>query len=395
MIISLLWDADYPWDVRVEKVVGSLLRDGHQVHLICRNLQRRAEYEYINGLHVHRLPRFPRQLTALHAVLSFPAFFNPLWLHALWKVSRRNRAELMMVRDLPMCPAGLWVARLLRIPCLMDMAECYPEMLRCTWAFEGVKAKNILVRNPRLADMVEKYCLRRLDMIMVMIEESAARLRRKGVPAARLAIVSNTPRLALAEQYLQARRESRQFDIVYIGLLNPSRGLDTVLEGAALLVKNGFAFRLTIAGTGKDQKRLQGMVKKLKLASHVIMPGWIVHEKVDELFSRATVGLVPHHVCAHWDHTIPNKLFDYMAAGIPVLSTNVRPMERIIRETECGLVYADWHPESFADAVMRLNDEGLRRRLGANGCQAVRARYHWETEEKVLLRIVQSTVQKK
>src|SRR2546423_14908995 len=80
--VCKVWDADYPWDVRVEKVCRSLRR-AHEVHLVSRNTRRRSRYERYDGIHVHRLPVLPWLPPRASAALGFPAFFNPLWLRTI------------------------------------------------------------------------------------------------------------------------------------------------------------------------------------------------------------------------------------------------------------------------------------------------------------------------
>ncbi|MDC0661946.1 glycosyltransferase family 4 protein [Marinobacter sp. SS21] len=381
MRIALVWDADYPWDVRVEKVASSLIKEGHDVHLICRNTDQRIRYEEIAGIKVNRLPVVVRRLRWLNSILTFPAFFNPIWLYFIWRIASQNKVEHIIVRDLPLCPAGIWVAKWLKVPCSMDMAECYPEMLRCIWKFEKFRFQNILVRNPYLADLVEMYCLKRLSKIFAMIEESRDRLIRKGVPAERVSIVSNTPSLALADSYKKARVPQEVFQIVYLGILNPSRGLDTVIEGMSVLQKQGVGCKLVVAGTGKAEADLRSLVQRHGVSESVEFLGWVTRDKVKDLFASASIGVVPHHVCGHWNSTIPNKLFDYMAAGVPVVSTNVGPMERIITHNDCGRIYTDNDPESFARTIVELGDRNLRERLGENGRQAVLKTFNWENDE--------------
>jgi len=384
MRIALVWDADYPWDVRVEKVATSLIKEGHDVHLICRNTDQRTRYEEISGIKVNRLPVVVRKLRWLNSILTFPAFFNPIWLYFIWRISSQNKVEHIVVRDLPLCPAGIWVAKWLGVPCSMDMAECYPEMLRCIWKFEKFRFQNILVRNPYLADMVEKYCLKRLSKVFVMIEESQDRLIQKGVPVERVSIVSNTPRLALADSYKNARVPQKALQIVYLGLLNPSRGLDTVIQGMSVLAKKGVECKLVVAGSGKAEAALRLLVQRNGVSERVEFLGWVTRDKVKDLFASASIGVVPHHVCGHWNTTIPNKLFDYMAAGVPVVSTNVGPMERIITHYDCGRIYQDHNPDSFAKTIGELGDQALREQLGENGRQAVIKAFNWENDEQKL-----------
>jgi hypothetical protein len=157
MKVAMIWDADYPWDVRIEKVACTLMEAGHTVHLICRNTKNDEARESLNGLHIHRLPPMTKVLSWLAAPTSFPAFFNPIWLWHIWKVARGTKADVILVRDLPLCPAAIFVTALLRKPCVLDMAECYPEMVRCTWKFEGFKLKNAFLRNPFLGGFQDSW----------------------------------------------------------------------------------------------------------------------------------------------------------------------------------------------------------------------------------------------
>jgi hypothetical protein len=77
MKILYIWDADYPWDIRVEKICSSLDQHGHEIHIIARNLRKWNQYECIGGLHVHRIKAFENE--KLNYIASFPAFFSPLW----------------------------------------------------------------------------------------------------------------------------------------------------------------------------------------------------------------------------------------------------------------------------------------------------------------------------
>src|SRR6476620_1585165 len=121
-------DADYPRDVRVEKVAHSLTDAGHEVHLVARNRDRRATREDLPEAHVHRLRPWPFLSKRLDAMATFPAFFNPRWISAILGTAKACRAELLMVRDLPLAPTAIAVGRLLRIPVVLDMAENYPAM---------------------------------------------------------------------------------------------------------------------------------------------------------------------------------------------------------------------------------------------------------------------------
>lgn len=398
MNVLIVWDADYPWDIRVDKVGTTLVRAKHSVTVACRNLARRALYDEYNGTSINRLPVVPSWSPRINAALSFPAFFSPIWISHIYRAACRCSADLIVVRDLPMALAALAVARYLRVPIVLDMAECYPEMLRCIWKFEEFRFRNVFLRNPFFADVVERVAIRFVDEIWVMIEESRNRLVRKGVPKEKIRIVSNTPNIERfsgsegKEVDGECKRTDREpsLSLVYVGLLNPSRGLDTVIQGVARFRAEGGMCELTIAGEGKARDRLMRLVQALGVEEQVRFLGWVDNSRVPELVRNADVGIVPHHRCTHWETTIPNKLFDYMAAGLPVIVSDVTPMMRIVNEVGCGRVYRDFDPDDLVRVMRELCDAEKRQSMGERGRVAVCGKYNWRNEEAVILRSVEA-----
>ncbi|HEV2643965.1 MAG TPA: glycosyltransferase, partial [Candidatus Elarobacter sp.] len=117
------------------------------------------------------------------------------------------------------------------------------------------------------------------------------------------------------------------------------------------------------------------------------------HREALEIVASADVGLLPHQKNESWDTTIPNKLFDYMAAGLPVVTSDAAPCERIVHETGCGEVFASGNAEAMAAAIRRATDPSRSARLGDAGVRAVLGRYNWEHDTEVLLAAVESLLE--
>lgn len=380
-----VWDSDYPWDVRVEKICNTLIENKWEVHLVCRNKLRRPIEEIHNDVHIHRLPFLPAKLGSLNNIVTFPAFFSPLWLFQINKVTIKQKPDLIIVRDLPMALAAIIIGKIHKIPVILDMAEPYPEMIRLIWKFEPFKFSNILVRNPFLADIIEKLTLKYVDHVFAMVEESKNRLVSKGISPDKISIVSNTPVLKRFEEAKATLpgllgNQKGKLILLYVGFINLSRGLDTVLESLSQFIKINNNFFLVLLGTGNAAEHLKTMAKKLKIENHIGFEGWVDNKLVPEYIASSDICIVPHHKCGHWDNTIPNKLFDYMAAGKPVLVSDVKPMERVVQETGGGLIYKDYDKESFVSQLAKLQDSELRKKLGQNGAKAVQEFYNWDND---------------
>jgi glycosyltransferase involved in cell wall biosynthesis len=388
--ICKVWDADYPWDVRVEKVARSLGRE-HEVHLVCRNGQRQPAYELRDGLHIHRLPVMSCLPRRLHAALGFPAFFNPMWVHAIWRTARRQRAGAIVVRDLPLALTAVLVGRVLRIPVVLDMAENYPAMIQDVWDAGRARVGDRLVRNPRLIEAVERLALRLVDHVLVVVDESRDRLAAMGVPATKMSVVMNTPSIGRGQELEAlggARSDTRRPDdlmIAYLGLLEAPRGLGTAIQAMREVRRRLPGARLTIIGSGRDEGLFREQARQAGVTDRVEFLGWLEYRQALGVLTRCDVGLVPHHTTASWQTTIPNKLFDYMSLGKPVIVSSARPTERIVTEERCGVVFADQDVAGLAEAIIAMGDPAARAEYGRRGRDAIRRRYNWEADERRLL----------
>ena len=152
--ICKIWDADYPWDIRVEKVSTSLVEAGHSVHLICRNAARRPRHEAQGGFVIHRLPSIPRILGPAHSACNFPHPFNPVWAHAIGRAVRDVRADLIFVRDLPLAVPAALIGRRRSIPVVFGQAvvsTCRKTSLQAAEQFLN------FMMSPRIQKLLLKY----------------------------------------------------------------------------------------------------------------------------------------------------------------------------------------------------------------------------------------------
>jgi glycosyltransferase involved in cell wall biosynthesis len=390
MTICKVWDADYPWDVRVEKIARSLGRE-HVVHLVCRNGKRQPTEELRDGLHIHRLPVMSWLPDRLHAAVGFPAFFNPMWIRAIWRTVRRYRADAIVVRDLPLALTAVLVGRMRGVPVVLDMAENYSAMIQDVWDAGRARFGDRLVRNPRLIGAVERMTVRLVDHTLVVVEESRDRLQAMGVPATNISVVMNTPSIdrgqelgvSAAEQ--PAARHPDDLVIAYLGLLEAPRGVGTAIQAMREVRLRLPRARLLVIGSGRDDGLFREQARQAGVTDCVEFLGWLEYRQALSILTRCDVGLVPHHATASWQTTLPNKVFDYMSLGKPVVVSSARPIARMVTEERCGLVFTDRDTTALAEAIVSLRDPALREACGRRGREAVMRRYNWEADERRLL----------
>lgn len=391
MRILKIYDGDYPWDVRVEKMLRTLSTSGHEVTLLARNRQGRPRNEDIENVMIRRLPADGMS----GALGSFPAFFHPAWVRAAGQVTRASSPERILVRDLPLAPLGLWLARRIGVPAIIDMAEPYPEALRSNWQFDSLGGLDHVLRSPRLADLIERRVLRHAPRTLVVSEESGERLERLGLPRSRWTLVGNTPELDRLDATgkrtptLSPGWPGRAV-LIFSGILVGDRGVEVAIRGLARLVRErGPTVGLIVIGDGRARRRYEEEAIACGVDQHVRFPGFLSHDELPAHWRAASIGLLPFHRCTHIDTTLANKLFDYMAVGLPVLASDARPMQRVLRETRCGETFRSGDDADFARVAARMLDHVDRSRaMGEAGRLAVQTTYHWGRDAERLLEAV-------
>lgn len=385
MKILKIWFSDYPWDVRVEKFINGLLSHGHEIHLLCRNNRGQERYEK-NQFYIHRLPYLKGLHPKLNKLINLPAFFNPVWHSSIVSCIKKYKIDLIIVRDLPLTLPAILAGKLFGIKVIFDMAECHPEIFK---NYFKIGFKSLFMQNPLVAKWIEYITIRKVDHIFVMCAESKDRLVSLGGDLGKITVISNTTRIKPQRGNNSRPFNNNEIRMIYIGLIGEFRGLDTLIDGIQIL-KNKYQkkMRFDILGTGDYLERLKERAKSLKLEDEVIFHGWIDNPKISEYIKESDIGLLPLYNLSHYNVTLSNKLFDYMACSKPVITSNVRSMARIVTETACGLVYEDRNVNQFVKCVLKLTDTKIRMRLGENGRRAVEETYNWNADSERMLKII-------
>lgn len=387
-----IYAEDYPWDVRVEKILGGLASHGHNVSLICRNLNRRDKKEQIGNILCLRVLN-PEIGNFWQSICSLPAYFNPVWKSAIRKGISDNQVDLVIVRDLPLAPLAMNVTKHVGIPCIVDMAENHPEMWKQVGLNDRWKVKSFILKNPYLAKKMEFNVANSSAVILVVVEEMRNHLLSLGANPDNVYVVSNTPELEdVNESFMPTRvtKNKKYLDFVYTGFITKRRGLDRVIQSLSILRNMIPLPRLQIIGKGDYIDELKKITKSLQCESQIHFHGWVEHKKLTSMVAKFDVGIIPHPKNGHTDNTIPNKIFDYMAAGKPVLVSNARPLERMVKKLDCGIVYHDGSIDSMVNAIRTFSNRNQNFEMGLNGYNAVRSQYNWQADFKQVLQIIDS-----
>jgi glycosyltransferase involved in cell wall biosynthesis len=372
-----LWQAGFPWEVRVEKTCLALHQRGWEVTILARWKPRQRPEEDYRGLRLvrvgDRLPQF----------CSLPVPLNPLWYAEIQRTVNSWQPDVVLAREILLAETAGRVCRRRHIPVVIDMAEHYPATMRTFRKYQRNAALRFLVFRARVPDRVERRSLDWADGVITVCEEQNDRLHREyDYPRERIAVVQNTPELAgLAAVRRGSARPPRTF--AYHGHMTPQRGLDNLIRGFAQASRDEPDIRLLLAGDGENRADLEQLARQCGVAERVLFSGRYRVEDLWRLYSETDVGLVPYPEEESCQHTVPNKLYDYLACGKPVLVSPTRPLRRIVEQTRTGIVLDSQAPEAIARGIrwMRQSDVGA---FAEHGLRAAREQHNWARDAEVL-----------
>lgn len=188
--------------------------------------------------------------------------------------------------------------------------------------------------------------------------------------------VNNYPLLGELDAPPAAQRVSG--DICYIGGIASIRGIREIVEATALCRQS---VHLHLVGRFTEPD-VEHEVKGSSAWPHVTHWGQQDRQGVREVLSRSRMGLVTLHPTANYLESLPIKMFEYMAAGLPVIASDFPLWRSIITQAECGVCVDPLQPQDIAAAIdALLADPSRAHQMGENGRRAVQERFNWTIEE--------------
>jgi glycosyltransferase involved in cell wall biosynthesis len=198
-------------------------------------------------------------------------------------------------------------------------------------------------------------------------------------------IVQNFP---LLEEFSQKEVEwqQRYNAIIYVGVIHPFRGIKEMINALEIVQKVVDA-KLILAGSFYPES-LKEEVESQSGWKHVEYKGVVSHKELATLLAQVKAGLVLIHPIPRYKTSYPTKLFEYMAAGIPVVASDFKLWRKIIEGAGCGFLIDPLNPKAIADSIIYLLEHPKEaEEMGKRGIKAVEEKFNWSKEEEKLLQL--------
>ena len=191
-------------------------------------------------------------------------------------------------------------------------------------------------------------------------------------------------------------REGREPVLLYIGTLADWQGLDIVIKALPKILELQ-PVKLHIVGRGRSRQRkmLAKQIRKLGLEDHVTVQPAVPHHEIPELISQADICVAPLSLNDRnvTQGACPIKVLEYMAAGRPLLASNMPIVRELVREDVDGLLFSPNDPNDLArQATLLLKDVELSQRLAESAAAHVREKFTWHESQKKLGKVYEKLV---
>ena len=315
-------------------------------------------------------------LMVFHRALSFWDYYR-----RSFRLVIKERADIYHANDLNTLPVAYWAKKKTGGKLIYDSHELYLE--RNTERKQSKVAKLLLSR-------LEYFLVRSVDDVITVSESIGQELKRR-YPIKRLSVILNTPCSQASGRTLSLRDELRipkdNKIILYVGNITFNRGLEELIQSVSYLDD------CVVVIMGRAPKPaynlvLRRLAREAGVESKVYYFGPVPAEDVTEYAAFAHVGAASiKDVCLSYYYCLPNKLFEYMAAGLPVAGSNFPELKKVIEGYNIGKTFNPDDPKDIAEAINYvLSDKQRYMQMKRNALRAARV-FSWENESKKLLKI--------
>jgi len=190
------------------------------------------------------------------------------------------------------------------------------------------------------------------------------------------------------KQYFDIQNEPTENRLLFLGLIKEEKGIYDILTAMSNLQrKYGVTAFLDVCGVGEADE-LNLMAERLSLSGHIVQHGWISQGEVRHLLAKTTAFLLPSYI-----EGLPMSILEAMAAGVPVIASNVGGIPDLITDGDTGFLIRPGDVDVLSERIRYLiKEESARVRVGKAGKYLVMKNYNPEVVVKQLIRIYRSVL---
>ncbi len=346
---------DLNYDQRMQRICGSLSKNGYEVLLIGR------KRSFSKALVAHNFKQKRFRLLFHKGALFYTEYNIRLFLYLLFA-----KFDIICSIDLDTILPGYFIAKIRHKICVYDAHEYFTEVPELV---ERPKVKKIWERIADITIPNIRHCY--------TVGESLAEILSK-----KYNTIFTTIRNVPLERTFPNSKTPKENILLYQGVLNDGRGLEEMIAAMPMLPDA----KLWLAGEGDLSEVLRAEVKTLQLENQVKFLGYVLPKDLPAITRKAKIGLnLLRNKGLNYYYSLANKAFDYVNAAVPIVQVNFPEYQKLNAAFEVAVLVDDLEPETLAAACRKFLDNEIYYNQIKQNCKQARKVWNWENEEKKLV----------
>jgi glycosyltransferase involved in cell wall biosynthesis len=294
------------------------------------------------------------------------------------RLAIQTKADIYHFHDPELLPISVFLRILTGKPVIFDVHEHYPNAIMSKKYLKNWMKKPIRY----IYEIIERICLMFLSGVIYTTDEIGTRYKKY-----RSCKIENYP-LPNMFRNIDLTKKNPNL-ILYLGGITPIRGVSELIDGFNLVAKKHNEAKLLFVGAFEDKSfemEIKEKIKKLQLENRVEFKGKVPYEKIRNYLEKASIGIIPYLPVPNHLVCLPNKLFEYLAAGVVPVASHFAHYHKVIDESKSGLTINPTDPNSIKKAILELLENNEKtQKMAKNGYIAFNKFFNWEKEGEKLL----------
>lgn len=388
----MILDNEFNGDIRVQNEVLALLKDGHEVFVLCLNF---GGYSKVSNFKTATIVRiniskfFKNKLKFVsNSIFDLYSFW---WKFKIRKFVTDYRINIIHAHDLYMAQPVISANKKFMLPTILDLHEDYPSAVK-SYSWANSLLGKIFVSHKRWLKREKKY-LANFQKLVVLSDDFKKVLRDKydNLTEDQFITFPNYPNIDEWQNYTIQKnilKKEKDFIIFYFGVIGVRRGIFTLIN-SLLELKNEYSnIKLLLIGPvdKADQTKFNKYINLPQIKKRIIYYPWKEIDVIPSYISLSDICVSPLIKNDQHESGIANKVFQYMLFEKPLIVSNCIPQQKVVEDEKCGLVFKSDDIADLSEKIKILfRDEKLRKEMGDRGKKAVLGKYNLKVSSENLI----------